>query len=159
MGADHSGRIVDQSLAFVDPRLARLAALWREHARDGHLPERSELGPESLHAIGLLPNVMLIEVIDGGARFRYRLVGTEITTTVGRDATGWFLDELHNPDVLKNRVASLHWVMRERRPLRTADRHDAPGKEYLAYEALSAPLGNGGDEVALIMVVMVRAGR
>jgi hypothetical protein len=157
MGADHSGRIVDPGLAFDDPRLARLAALWLERAGAGGIPERSALGPEVLHPLGLLPNVMLVDVIDGGARFRYRLVGTEITAIAGRDATGKFFEEIYEPPALKHRTETLHWVMRERRPLRTADRLDAPGKEFIGYEALSAPLGNADGDIALIMVVMVRA--
>src|SRR5262245_23618100 len=143
MVADHSGRIVDPGLAFVDPRLAKLAALWREHAQGERIPERGAFGPDALHALGVLPNVMLVEVVDGGARFRYRLVGTEITTTVGRDATGKFFDELYTPRTLKNRTESLRWVLRERRPLRTTDRLDVKGKEHIGYEALVAPLGNG----------------
>jgi hypothetical protein len=156
MGADHSGRIVDPSLSFVDPRLAKLAALWTARAAGGHIPDRSAFGPETLHALGLLPNVMLVDVVDGGARFRYRLIGTEITTTVERDATGKFFDELYKPRTLKNRTESMRWVLRERRPLRTADHLDLQGKEYIGYEALVAPLANG-DEIVLILIAVVRA--
>src|SRR5262249_4977641 len=127
------------------------------HAQDGRIPERSAFGPETLHPLGLLPNVMLVEVIDGGARFRYRLVGTEITSTVGRDATGKFFDELYTPRTLKDRTAALRWVLRERRPLRTADHLDVRGKEYIGYEAFTAPLSGGSDDMVLVMVVMVRA--
>jgi hypothetical protein len=36
----------------------------------------------------LLPNLQLIDVIDGGARFRYRLVGTASVEAFGDDYTG-----------------------------------------------------------------------
>jgi hypothetical protein len=157
MGVEHSGRIVDPTLAFVDPRLARLAALWLEQAQEGRIPARGAFGPEALHALGVLPNVMLVEVIDGGARFRYRLVGTEITTATARDATGKFFDELYAPRTLKNRTAALRWVLRERRPLRTTDHLDVQGREHIGYEALVAPLGDGGSDIALLMIVMIRA--
>lgn len=157
MDTDHRARIVDPTLAFVDPRLARLAALWREHAEGERIPERGAFGPETLHALGVLPHVMLVEVVDGGARFRYRLIGTAITTTVERDATGKFFDELYTPRTMKKATDSLQWVLRERQPLRTTDQFDVRGKEHIGYEALVAPLGNGGDEIALILIVMIRA--
>ena len=31
------------------------------------------------------------------------------------------------------------------------------GKEHIGYEALVAPLGNGGADISLILIVMIRA--
>ncbi len=163
MNLERSVRLVDPTLSFVDRRLAKLAALWLERATDG-VPERAAFGPEVLHGLGLLPYVILVDVVPsvdggvggGGERFRYRLIGTEITAAVGRDVTGRYLDELYPPAIYEKRAEPLRWVLRERRPLRATDRLDMPGKEHLCYEALCAPVVNGGSVITVIMIAVVR---
>ena len=78
--------------AIADVRLRALFGYWREKRGDGTMPARADLDP--LEIPTLLPIVGLVDVLDGGARFRYRLVGTEIVDVDGHDATGRFLDEV-----------------------------------------------------------------
>jgi hypothetical protein len=42
----------------------------------------------------LLPSLQIIDVIDGGERFRYRLVGTALVAAYGEEFTGKCSDEL-----------------------------------------------------------------
>src|SRR5262245_25491937 len=95
-------RIVDPTLSFADPSLRKLASTWQEYAASGRIPDRTVFGPEALHALGVLPSVMLVDVVPGAdenaVRFRYRLVGTAIVAVSGRDSTGKFFDELYAPD-------------------------------------------------------------
>jgi hypothetical protein len=63
---------------------------WRgKAAMSGAVPLRSSIDPIEL--IGVLPCLIIVEIVDG--RFRYRLVGTEVTANAGGDFTGQFLDE------------------------------------------------------------------
>jgi hypothetical protein len=48
----------------------------------------------------ILPNLQLIEVIDRGVRFRYRLIGTALAEAYGRDFSGRYPDELFPDDRL-----------------------------------------------------------
>ncbi len=77
--------------AIADARLRALFGYWREKRGDRAMPARADLDP--LEIPTLLPIVGLVDVLDGGARFRYRLVGTEIVDVAGHDPTGRFLDE------------------------------------------------------------------
>ena len=56
----------------------------------GRIPSRSDIEP--LELVEILPNLAIVEAIEG--RWRYRLIGTRIVEFVGRDSTGKFFDEL-----------------------------------------------------------------
>lgn len=151
------GRVFDPELAFRDERLQRLAAHWREAARGAPsgLPDRAAFGLETLHALGAAARAMLIDVVDGGARFRFRLIGTALTAIAGRDVTGRYFDEVYPPDVYEKFKHSLDWVVRERRPVRALDTFEFHNKEYIGYEAIVAPLAQGGSDVAIILIVAI----
>jgi hypothetical protein len=160
MGAEEEARrIVDPTLSFVDARLAKLAVFWQGHAKDGRVPDRAAFGPDALHQLGLIGNVVLFDVIDGGARFRVRLVASGLTAITGRDNTGRFFDELYAPEVAAPIEESMRWTLRERRPLRSKGTFALVGKEFIAYETFTAPLTNGGEEAVLILTAVARRKR
>ncbi|MBX3488493.1 MAG: PAS domain-containing protein [Parvibaculum sp.] len=49
-------------------------------------PYRSDIRPEGL--VGLLPSLAIVETIDGGSDFRFRLFGTVLAEYTGVDRTG-----------------------------------------------------------------------
>lgn len=76
-------------------RHASLRALWRYWAgktSDGLLPGRSTIRPEEMRA--LLGNLLLMDVVDGGKDFRYRLHGTALVDLFGGDLTGRLVSSL-----------------------------------------------------------------
>ncbi|MBV8538853.1 MAG: PAS domain-containing protein [Alphaproteobacteria bacterium] len=82
-------------MAEWHPKLRQLHDYWqRIHPAPGKLPGRQHFDPLEIHT--LLPNIWLIDVIRPEMRFRYRLVGTQITEALG-DTTGRWLDDVH-PD-------------------------------------------------------------
>ncbi len=56
-----------------------------EEGRGRTLPSRWDIDPIEIPR--LLPHIMLVDVM-GPSLYRYRLVGTEIATTMGVNATG-----------------------------------------------------------------------
>ncbi|MGH7001394.1 MAG: PAS domain-containing protein, partial [Stellaceae bacterium] len=54
---------------------------------------RSDIDPTEVPR-KLLPHLQIIDVIDAGARFRYRLVGTALVEAFGSEYTGKYLDEM-----------------------------------------------------------------
>src|SRR5579863_9702970 len=81
------------------PVLKETLAYWEAKRGSRRMPRRRDLDP--LHDIPrLLPNVQLADVIDGGRRFRMRVVGSRIVEALGRDGTGKFLDETLTGDRL-----------------------------------------------------------
>jgi len=70
-----------------DPDLIRFYDFWVALRRDRAMPSRKDLDP--LHIPPeFLPNLMLIDVLSEPRRYRYRLVGTHVTTASGEDRTG-----------------------------------------------------------------------
>ena len=85
-------RCLDMSfLANCDDGIREFFLLWKSKCRSGRLPSRNDINPTEMPH--LLPNIMLIDVIPPGTRFRYRLVGTGEVRHRGFDPTGKTLEE------------------------------------------------------------------
>lgn len=73
------------------PTLRSLFTYWSGLASHGSIPLASQIDPiEMRPALGY---VMLLEVMDGGRDFRYRVFGTEIAAVSEFDMTGHLLSE------------------------------------------------------------------
>lgn len=68
---------------------------WRERHPANGLPGRQHIDP--LDVVSLLPGIWLLDVQREPFRLRYRLVGTRVTESIGREVTGLWMDEAH-PD-------------------------------------------------------------
>lgn len=79
--------------SIPDARLGRLLAAWlAERERTGVLPHPDWVEPADLmFVVGYL---MVLEAVEGGVDFRYRLYGTEISRRFMRDLTGHRLSEV-----------------------------------------------------------------
>lgn len=97
---------VDATAEVVaEPELRALYNYWRNRHDGGAIPKRAaidplELGPQ------LLPYVMLVELFDGGTRFRFRLVGTDVA--FGVDPTGQILNDAVEPGIYRDHIAALY---------------------------------------------------
>ena len=69
--------------------LRALHRYWLGKCDGRNHPARVDIDPTEIPA--LLPHVMLVEVLDRGRKFRFRLVGTAVAR--GKDPTGCFLHE------------------------------------------------------------------
>jgi hypothetical protein len=72
---------------------------WRSVAPSGRLPGRRHVAAEALAP--WWPRVYLLDVFRDPLRYRYRLCGTELVRSIGREVTGAWLDEVH-PQFLAN---------------------------------------------------------
>lgn len=57
------------------------------------MPARADIDPVELPRFAL-PNLVLLDIFEGGERFRWRLTGTGVVDRFGRDATGRFGEEV-----------------------------------------------------------------
>lgn len=76
-----------------DPRLQQLYDCWRSQFHGKRLPSLADIDPTAIDA-AVLPFVVLADVVEGGRRIRYRLVGTNMVAEWGQDFTGRYLDEI-----------------------------------------------------------------
>ena len=112
-----------------------------------------DLGP-------LLPRLWMLDVHRNPSRFRYRLAGTLVTWSLGREVTGHWVDELH-PDcalkpILHDRYCFAAQTGRptwrhgetiwERRPDQPRTRH----RHFLTVENCIVPLAADGETVDIL---------
>ncbi|MFZ5791711.1 MAG: PAS domain-containing protein [Pseudomonadota bacterium] len=136
---------------FTDSRLVALLAHWRELAARaglGGLPVVHALDPVPLQFI--LGWLMIMEPLEGGADFRYRLYGTEIAATTGRDLTGCKVSDSF-PQFAAWTSRVYRDVMARKRPMLT--RHSP--QRYVPvhqWERLILPFADGSGRVARLLV-------
>ena len=76
---------------IIDDRLRQAYEYWRRKAGARQLPSRLDIDPVEIPR--LLPHIMLVDVM-GADLYRYRLIGTEIATAMGVNATGRLVHEM-----------------------------------------------------------------
>jgi hypothetical protein len=144
-------------LLSADPILGALYAYWNGRRGQRRMPDRRDIDPLALGP-KLLPHVGLMDIVDGGARVRYRLLGTAIVERWGSDPTGKFMDEVMSGSY----SAYVHGLYRElaraRAPVfsESVFRWDAAG--FLRTRRLYLPLTHGGKDVAIALIGQIFLG-
>lgn len=142
---------------FTDARLVRLLEYWRAasaRAGDG-LPPVSAIDPTQLRFI--IGWLMVMEPIDGGADFKYRLYGTEIASVTRRELTGCKLSDSF-PIFAAWASERYRAVMAHKRPLLT--RHSP--QRFVAvdqWERLILPFVDASGAVTRLVVGAVITGK
>jgi hypothetical protein len=137
----------------TNPQLRTLAELWASKRRDDHLPCRSDFSDEDLRP--WFGNLLMVDVVEGAHRFRFRLMGTSLVDAACRELTGKFFDEAdisgYEPDVLDDYAE----VVRSRAPVCKTRRYNPhPGTfmdHWRVYERLLLPLASDGNGIDRIM--------
>lgn len=93
----------------------------------------------------------VVEVVEDGADFRYRLIGSNIVEKVGRDMSGHMVSEV----LPRSAVDIYREMLRDRQPVRTHGRVTWRGKGFLFHETLLLPLADDGVTVDRFLVEMV----
>jgi hypothetical protein len=76
-----------------DAMLIALFRYWERKRAGRRMPTRQEMDPIEMGP-ALLPHLLVSEFVDGGARLRFRLIGSAIAANAGMDATGLCADEV-----------------------------------------------------------------
>jgi hypothetical protein len=79
--------------------LRELAEYWHSKCSGDALPSRRAIEPAEI--VRHLPWIFMADVIEGGADYRYRLLGTSIVSANYRDVTGRSFRELYGADPAK----------------------------------------------------------
>jgi hypothetical protein len=94
-----TGYDIPEDRADWHPLVRRLYDYWRLLASPGRLPGRQDLVPEDIAP--LWSRAWMLDVFRDPLRYRYRLCGTEMVRSLGREVTGEWLDEVH-PALIAN---------------------------------------------------------
>jgi len=133
-----------------DPDLQALYEYWDTLRGERPMPRRADIDPAKIPR--LLPHIVMYTVMPGGGGYTIRLVGEEVVSVAGRNATGQpagstmppraaeilntILDEVATERVAKFRAGKAHWQ---------------PDKSHRDYEACFLPLSADGDTVNIIL--------
>jgi hypothetical protein len=139
-----------------DARLNRLLAYWDSKRGTRCMPTRADIDPTTIGK-DLLPWIALTEVIDGGARFRFRLCGTGLAAIAGLDLTGRYVDELNPSQAYADYIIGLYrLVVARRRPVYSVTSYGATSSSpRRRTERLICPLGDDGGAVTMCIAGQV----
>lgn len=144
------------------PLVRQFYDYWVGIAPPGRLPGRQHVAPEAI--VPVLSRLWIVDVFRDPLRFRYRLVGTDITRSVQRELTGLWLDEaqpesVNNPNLRDRYRFILETRQATWRRGRTLWDRDPTHKQV---ENCLAPLATDGvtvDKIIAVSVIFDNGGR
>ncbi len=151
MTAPYRMTVVSGHAVALDARLEAFLAYWKTKRGTRAMPRRADVDPTEMPP-RLLPLLYLTDVVDAGARFRYRLMGTAAVNSVRADLTGRYLDELTEAGRYRDYVTALYrLVLARRQPvfsmshyLRFSAVAGTPPETRPATQRLMCPLSSDG---------------
>jgi hypothetical protein len=136
-----------------DPILGPGLAYWAAKRGGRSMPSRRDIDPIEISP-KILPNLQIIDVIDGGARFRFRLVGTTVVEIYGSDFSGKYPDEMFPDDRLKFVEGVYRTVCETKAPLFCRNRYYTPKNLELVASRIYMPLSDDDWNVHHIFCVL-----
>ncbi len=133
-----------------DSRLRQLRDYWRAKAGGAPAAPEHMIDPAEMRFI--LGYVMLLEVLEAGSDFRYRLYGSLIAERFGRDVTGQTVRQFGDSEYIVNFfLATYQAVSTTRRPLLSVH-YPRPGSQTASWSRLILPLSDGRGTVSRLLV-------
>ena len=143
---------LDPDLNIQHPLLQDGLNVWNDLRGDRPMPAPTDIDPLKL-PLRLLPHVSLLDIEhQPERRFRWRLIGTYITETLGRDSTGRYWDELYDSRAMNALGQGPSWVIENRRPVRNVGSAHYVDKTYLRSESIDMPLSTDGARVDRLLI-------
>ena len=112
------------------------------------LPSRSEIDP--IHMSEYLDHVELLDVINGGETFRYRIAGGAIEQIFHSKMQGRMLEDIFTGDVLSFKLVMFRRCVENRTVILSNDTLERGGELLLKYERLLIPLSPDGTLVNIL---------
>ena len=126
-----------------------MLAYWIEKRGSRSMPRKRDIDPIEISP-RILPNLQIIEVINRGARFRYRLVGSASVDAFGSDYTGRYPDEMFSDDRLNFIQSIYRKVCATKIPLFSLNRYHTPKNIDLFAYRIYMPLSEDGIDASHI---------
>ncbi|HWA92438.1 MAG TPA: PAS domain-containing protein [Rhizomicrobium sp.] len=133
--------------------LTDVHAAWKKLAAGRMAPRRDEITPALIKSA--LPSIWMIDVVDGGRDFRFRIAGDRIIQFMGRRYAGSLLSEFAEQPFFQHMREILTTSVRSKRPFVAGPgRSRMPGKEHVELEVLVLPLSDDGEHVTTVFGAM-----
>lgn len=137
--------------AGLSPQAEAFRAYWDAKRRGRRMPARADIDPLDMKP--WLGEVLLLDVLEGGRDFRYRLVGAMIAYRTGYDMTGKLLSEMPgDPAAIANYLADHRRAVETRAPVHARyDYISARDSRPVKFERLLLPLSDDGETVNMLL--------
>lgn len=135
------------------PKIRAFHEYWVERTRETTIPNREEFQIENL--IAWAGNIMIVDVLDDGADFFHRLVGTKIVDTVGRDLSGKRVSECEYA-IGADAMLERYRIMLTLTPpvIRHGSVIWAIDKTWIQFESITVPMSSDGESVNQLLTVI-----
>ncbi|MHA1538165.1 MAG: PAS domain-containing protein [Alphaproteobacteria bacterium] len=125
---------------------------WMSKRGARRMPSRSDIDPAEI--VGLLANVILIDVEHDPLDFRYRLIGTLIDAHMKEPMTGRWMSSIPHQRAPSRIWSACKRVVEEREPHSSDIPYVGPMKDFVVCEDILMPLSEDGESVDVIFVVI-----
>jgi hypothetical protein len=117
---------------------------WLSKCASRAFPSRSDIRPADIKSV--LPNVILVKVLDGGGDFQFRVVGETVAAAHGLNPINWRVSELdrHASGFSSVVMHAYRRVFETARPYASRGTLKHLDRGYRAFETVIMPLGSGG---------------
>ena len=122
---------------------------WMAKRGERELPARVDIEPSEIKK--LLPHLLLTDVLEGGTRFRYRLVGTAVAETFGGNISGHFIDEVMTGKYLEFIDGIYRDIVRHRKPIYSESSYHTGPTVGMTAQRLMLPLSADGMAVDMVI--------
>ena len=137
-----------------DPILGPALEHWIGKCGTRSMPRKRDIDPTEIPR-SVLPHLQIIDVIDGGARFRFRLIGSALVAARGNDCTGKYAEEILPDDRLRLALRVYRTVCETKAPLFSRNRYYTPRRNDLFANRIYMPLSDDGINVHHIIAALV----
>jgi hypothetical protein len=134
---------------ITDPAQRALYLYWRDRTAGRAMPARADLDPLDMPKAALR-DMGLIDVIDGGRDFRYRLVGTNNVARMGVDITGRLASAVYQGEYRDFLLAIYRAVVERRSCILSIGEFNIAGRSNLSTTRLLMPLSPDGATVDIV---------
>ncbi|HTT98882.1 MAG TPA: PAS domain-containing protein [Rhizomicrobium sp.] len=125
--------------------LAFVRDYWQAKRGSRAMPARNDVSPAQLKT--QLPHILIADVVEGGADFRYRLVGTQLRGFFQSEPSGKLMSEIIAPfgdRTLEATLEAYRAVVAKRAPVRLTGAGTWFGQKTKFFDAYLAPLSDDG---------------
>jgi len=116
---------------------------WHRQRGAAVMPQRKDIAPSHMKAH--LKHILLVDVVERGEDFRYRLVGGELQRYFHGNPTGMRMSEAlapFGPETVRRTIATYGAVIERRAPLRIRGAGSLYAQDAKLFDALLAPLSD-----------------
>lgn len=130
----------------------QLFELWR--SLPGNPPHFRHFKPGTI-APALIPNCIMMDVIDGGQDYRWRIYGTSHVTHFGADLTGWTVSDVEKANPASKVIREVYdMIMANHAPVFFVLDYSNRNKVVKRASGAMLPLADDAGEIARIVGIM-----